>query len=195
MLPVHSSPRVHTLCVRLCPRVYTLRVHLRASICAHVCAPVRLWACAVCAPVRVGVRACARGGAHLCGCVCARVSARRWTQGRQREPQGPASLPRLPRLRPHQRPRPALGGRLPAMEEEPMMVTWGSLACTLEEMWPMTVSTVSIKPSTTALSCKRHNVKELSKWNGHNCPLQTHSPSSRGPAPHWRRRCPLPLQR
>lgn len=42
--------------------------------------------------------------------------------------------------------------RVPAMEEEPMMATWGSLACRLEEMWFMTTSTVSIKPSTTVLS-------------------------------------------
>lgn len=42
--------------------------------------------------------------------------------------------------------------QVPAMEEEPMMVTWGSLVCRLEEMWFMTTSTVSIKPSTTALS-------------------------------------------
>lgn len=42
--------------------------------------------------------------------------------------------------------------RVPAMDEEPMMATWGSLACRLEEMWLMTTSTVSIKPSTTVLS-------------------------------------------
>lgn len=35
------------------------------------------------------------------------------------------------------------------------MATCGSLACRLEEMWLMTTSTVSIRPSTTALSWQR----------------------------------------
>lgn len=43
----------------------------------------------------------------------------------------------------------------PATEEEPTMATCGSLACRLEEMWLMTTSTVSIRPSTTALSWQR----------------------------------------
>lgn len=67
-----------------------------------------------------------------------------------------------PRSPPAAQPVPARthAAELPATDEEPVMATWGSLACRLKDMWPMTVSTVSIKPSTTAPSCKRHDTKE-----------------------------------
>lgn len=71
------------------------------------------------------------------------------------------------------------------------MVTWGSLACRLKEMWPMTVSTVSIKPSTMALSCRRHGVKELSGWSLHDHPPEAHWLSTQGLAPHCQRQRPL----
>lgn len=50
---------------------------------------------------------------------------------------------------------------LPAMEEEPVRVTWGSLDCRLDDIWPMTVSMVSTRPSVMALSCKQHRHETL----------------------------------
>lgn len=58
------------------------------------------------------------------------------------------------------------------------MVTWGSLVTRLEEMWPMTVSTVSIKPTTIALSWKQHNTRKLRKQNLHSDHSEAYPPNT-----------------
>lgn len=95
---------------------------------------------------------CARLHASLRACVRARVFVCVWQhlRGGGHGPQGAAPLrPRLPRL-PRLSTPPTC--HLPAMEEEPVMEARGSLVCRWAATWAMTVSTVSIKASTTAES-------------------------------------------